>query len=120
MDRGKLIRLAFKLSPGDPRRVKALKTIMETRVASHTRQAFSEETASFVDWVITNKDPISESAASSWVERFLGRDPSPYEKKEKPRSSAALSRTVREVGAPESSTVDRTIAFGSLTPASLA
>lgn len=96
MDFKSSIRLASRLNRGDHKRREILKKIAEERFAAQGKVAFSPETAAFVDWVVTNKEPMSESAASSWVSKFLGgKEPKPYEKKEKPRKTLAVGDMVQ-------------------------
>jgi hypothetical protein len=79
-DRTQLIRLASQLPKGSPER----RTLLgHLKGGSQGKTAVTDETTSFIDWVMLNQDPMSERAMTTLVEKLLGRSPAPYVKKTK-------------------------------------
>jgi len=76
-DRKNLIRLASTLPKGSEER----RVVLAHLKADKT--SVTDETTSFIDWVMLNQDPMSERAMTTLVEKLLGRGPSPYVKKTK-------------------------------------
>ncbi len=95
MNHSDQIRIASTMNPGDPKRKEILRKVAEERFAAREKFAFSPQTLVFVDWVITNKDPMSESAAANWMEKFLGREPSEYVKQEKKTKTLSVGDMVQ-------------------------
>ena len=75
-DRRTLIRKAASLPVGSDERREILSGL-------HQRTALKAETSQFIDWVILNQDPMSPRAMETYLEKILGREPTPYTKKTK-------------------------------------
>jgi len=76
-DHSAMIRKAYALPQGSDERLEILATLKQ---ADLEKEALSQDTQEFIDWVMLNMagSPMSERAMVKVVEKILGREPSQY------------------------------------------
>jgi hypothetical protein len=85
-DRSAMIRKAHSLPQGSEERRDLLAAVKQ---ADLEKEAMSKDTQDFVDWVMLNMadSPMSERAMVKVVEKILGREPSQYVAKARPKKN---------------------------------